>query len=320
MDIDHLTEQERSNMLAEMADLYYNQGKTQSEIAKYYETNRFRVAKLLQDARNEQIVEIRINHSNERNSGLEMELLKNLPLDRAIVVNTQYSTYIDGIKMLGKAGADYLMNILKPGITIGISWGKTIYSGISQIPSVVGSPVSAVQLAGSMGMSNPSVESRELVRMVASAFNGTGHYLDAPIYIKDPVIRERLYQEPVVRETFDKASSLDVVLSGIGSRSSLPNANAAFREYLTEKDISAQEQCIGSLYGYVLDKNGNVADIELNQKRFGIPMEKIQKAPHRIIFASGRHKTECIQKAVRNHLFNELVTDSDTAFHLLEQL
>ncbi len=61
MDIEHLTEQERCNMLAEMADLYYNQGKTQSEIAKYYDTNRFRVAKLLQDARNEQIVEIRIN-------------------------------------------------------------------------------------------------------------------------------------------------------------------------------------------------------------------------------------------------------------------
>lgn len=74
MDIDRVSEKERYDMLAEMADLYYNQGKTQSEIARHFDTNRFRVAKLLQDARNEQIVEIRINYSNERNSVLEAEL------------------------------------------------------------------------------------------------------------------------------------------------------------------------------------------------------------------------------------------------------
>ncbi len=320
MDIEHLTEQERCNMLAEMADLYYNQGKTQSEIAKYYDTNRFRVAKLLQDARNEQIVEIRINHSNERNSSLETELMRKLPLNRAIVVNTQYASYIDAIKMLGKAGADYLMNILRPGMTMGLTWGKTVYSGVSQIPSVVGNPISAIQLTGGIRMSNPSVESRELVRTVASAFNGTCHYLDAPIYIKDPTIRKKIYQEPIIRKTLDKASALDVVLSGIGSRSSLPNTNVAFRDYLTEKDISMQEHCIGSLYGYVLDEAGKIADIDLNEKRFGVPIENIMQASHRIVFASGRHKTECIQKTLKNQLFNELVTDCDTAFHLLEQL
>ena len=90
MDTERLAEKERYDMLAEMADLYYNQGKTQSEIAKYFDTNRFRVAKLLQDARNEQIVEIKINYANERNKALEAELKENLPLDKAIVVNTQY--------------------------------------------------------------------------------------------------------------------------------------------------------------------------------------------------------------------------------------
>lgn len=40
-------EKERYDMLAEMADMYYNQGKTQSEIARYFEINRFRVAKLI---------------------------------------------------------------------------------------------------------------------------------------------------------------------------------------------------------------------------------------------------------------------------------
>lgn len=65
MAIENATDKEYYDMLAEMADMYYNQGKTQSEIAQYFQTNRFRVAKLLQDARSEQIVEIKINYSNE---------------------------------------------------------------------------------------------------------------------------------------------------------------------------------------------------------------------------------------------------------------
>ena len=39
MDIDHLQEKERRDVMAQMADLYYNQGKTQSEIAAHFGTN-----------------------------------------------------------------------------------------------------------------------------------------------------------------------------------------------------------------------------------------------------------------------------------------
>ena len=53
MDFDKLSKKERYDALTEMADLYYNQGKTQVEIAEHFETTRFKVAKLLQDARAE---------------------------------------------------------------------------------------------------------------------------------------------------------------------------------------------------------------------------------------------------------------------------
>ena len=88
MSMEHLLEKERYEVLAEMADMYYNQGKTQSEIAQYFGTNRFRVAKLLQDARAEQVVEINIHYSNERNKALEKEMKEAFGLEKALVVNT----------------------------------------------------------------------------------------------------------------------------------------------------------------------------------------------------------------------------------------
>ena len=321
MDIDHLTEKERYDMLSEMAELYYNQGKTQSEIAQHFETNRFRVAKLLQDARTEQIVEIKVNHSNERDTILENELKKHYPaLQKTIVVNTRYSSYIDGMLQLGKAGATYLQKLLKPETVIGITWGKTVHSAVSQLVSAVHNPVTAVQLTGYMKSTNPAVDSRELVRAVASAYNGNYYYLDAPKYIQNQKILSILYEEPTIRETINQMKKMDVILSGIGSKSSLPLTNPIFKEYLTGKDKLAEKDCIGSLYGYVLNRSGVPADIELNQKRIGASMEDIMNVPHRIVIANGRHKSESISRALEQNLFNELIIDSDTALHLMENI
>ncbi len=319
MDIDHASEKERYDMLAEMADLYYNQGKTQSEIAKHFETNRFRVAKLLQDARNEQIVEIHINYSNERNSVLETELKKKLSLQKAIVVNSQYTTYVDSLTQMGKVGAAYLAKVLKSGDVAGVTWGKTVYSVISQLPTVVGNPVKVVQLTGNSRMKNPAVDTRELVRQVAAAFYGEYYYLDMPIYVQDEAVRQGLCTEPLIRETLDRSKDMDLIISGIGGTSSLPLRNPELRPYLTKKDEEAAETCLGSLYGFVLDEKGQVADIDLNRKLVSAPLTDIMKTPHRLVVACGRHKTEILKKTARNGLYNELLTDSETAIHLLEE-
>ncbi len=319
MDIDHASEKERYDMLAEMADLYYNQGKTQSEIAKHFETNRFRVAKLLQDARNEQIVEIHINYSNERNSVLETELKKKLSLQKAIVVNSQYTTYVDSLTQMGKVGAAYLAKALKSGDVAGVTWGKTVYSVISQLPTVVGNPVKVVQLTGNSRMKNPAVDTRELVRQMAAAFYGEYYYLDMPIYVQDEAVRQGLCTEPLIRETLDRSKDMDLIISGIGGTSSLPLRNPELRPYLTKKDEEAAETCLGSLYGFVLDEKGQVADIDLNRKLVSAPLTDIMKTSHRLVVACGRHKTEILKKTARNGLYNELLTDSETAIHLLEE-
>lgn len=316
MDIDRLNEKERYDMLAEMADLYYNQGKTQADIARYFETNRFRVAKLLQDARNEQVVEIRINYSNKRNSVLEEEVKKRLSLDKAVVVNSQYATYTDSLTQMGQAGAAYLGKLLQKNHVLGLTWGKTIGSVVSQLSTVVGHPVDAVQMTGYMKTANASVDTRELVRQVAAAYNGDYYYLNTPLYMKNQTVMDSLGEEPVIREALEMTKKMDVILSGIGGRSSLPTENPLIRPYLEDADRAYP--CSGSLYGFVLDTDGKVADISLNRRRMGADLSDIMEVPHRIVVACGRHKTEILKKAARNGLYNELVTDSDTALHILE--
>lgn len=317
MDLDALSADERRDALAEMADLYYNQQLTQIEIARRFDTTRFKVAKLLQDARDEQVVEIRVNFSNERNAALERELMEAFPLRCAIVANTQYSAYIDSLRQMGQLGAAYVDELLEPGSTLGLTWGKTIQPVVAQLPQTGRRPINAVQLTGCFETPRPSSESRELVRLAATAYSGTTYYLDAPLYVSDPELRERLAAEPLIKRAIDAASKLDVVLTGIGGSSSLPVNNPAFRHYVTDADLAAAGSCVGSLYGYALDASGEVASIDLNEKLMAAPISDILRAPHRIGVTSGRHKARISTLVIRSGLINELVTDTETAQQIL---
>ncbi len=319
MDLERLSEKKRCEIMAEIADLYYNQGKTQAEIARTYESNRFRIAKLLQDARTEGIVEIQIHHVNERNLILEEELKKVYPLNKAIIVDTQYSPYIHMLTQLGRAGAAYLTELLTPDTVIGITWGKTIFSVISQLTEAVRTPITAVQVTGNSRHMNPATDPRELVRLLMTKYPGTSCFLDAPLYIRDASVRSSFLKEPAIRETMQQTRHMDIIVSGIGSRSSLPLTNPQFESYLTESDIQKGERCLGSLYGYVLDESGQIADLDLNRKLVSAALPDILTTPHRLVVACGRHKAAVLSKALDNRLFNELLTDTTTARYLLEK-
>lgn len=317
MNIEKISEKERYELLTDIADLYYNQGKTQADIADYYETNRFKIAKLLQDARAEQIVEININYSTERNTRLEKELKEVFGLNKALVVKTQHTPYLDSLRQIGKTGADYLRKILSPDSTAGVMWGKTIQNVISQMTEVTNTPITAVQLAGCLRLTIPSAESRELIRSMAAAYFGSYYSLDVPLYVQSPELKQALLMEPCIQDTLQKTEHMDVVITGIGSKLNLPLSNPKFKPYITNRDLEQIEHCCGSIYGYVLNDLGQIADIDLNKKVITAPMDNILKTPHRLAVVYGRYKAEVTCKALKNHLFNEILTDTDTALNLL---
>ena len=62
---------EQLSFLAEISNMYYNLGMTQSEIANKVSSTRFKIAKYLQEAREKQVVEISINYPRKRMLDLE---------------------------------------------------------------------------------------------------------------------------------------------------------------------------------------------------------------------------------------------------------
>ena len=62
---------EQLSFLAEISNMYYNLGMTQSEIANKVSSTRFKIAKYLQESREKQVVENSKNYPRKRMLDLE---------------------------------------------------------------------------------------------------------------------------------------------------------------------------------------------------------------------------------------------------------
>ena len=172
--------------------MYYNENKTQMEIADEFQTTRFKVAKWLQLARDEQIVEIIIHSPNVRCSKIEKKLKEYFGLNHVLVLNSQNVPHQDLIKQIGVLAAEHLTKVIKKDTVVGVCWGKSIHSCISQVKPNNFLPITVVQLLGDMIKENRMVESKQLTNMLATKYNGKFKYLNLPLYINDAELREKI--------------------------------------------------------------------------------------------------------------------------------
>lgn len=312
-------DEDSAALLAEVAELYYNQGMTQQEIAGRFDCNRFKIAKMIQSARDEGIVEITVHKPNKRHRQLEQALIEEFQLSTAIVLDIRDLSRAESMPALGKAAAMYLEQLLTPGSTIGVTWGKSIRCVVSAMEQKTQNPVNALQLCGCFHHLNTSDGSRSITHDIAIKMNGEYFYLNLPFYINDENARNAMLREPLIESTLKLSRKMQVVLTGVGSRSSLPFNNPVLKPYISEADQQKAPDCIGSIYGRVIDKDGRIADLGINEKLVSAALQDILTTPHKLAVAAGRHKTDILIACMKKHYINELITDRSTAEQILSK-
>lgn len=320
-DYDKMNEEEKKELLSKVAHMYYNENKTQSEIAEYFSTTRFKVSKWIQDARNKGIVEITIHTSNNRNTKLENIFKENFALNNVIILNNQFIPYEDTLRQLGKLGAEYLNRIITPDSIIGVLWGKTVYNIINQININDNQfvEITAVQIVGNVAKDNPILDSPELIKNLAAAYNGKYKFLLAPLYIQDDYIRKGIIEEPVIKDAIEYGKKANIILTGIGGQTGTSLYSNIWERYRDNCDLESTD-AVGSIYGRLFDKSGTICDISANKKVVGVDMESILNIKYRIGIVVGKHKTDATIGALKGNLINVLITDRDVAISILKKL
>lgn len=308
-------EEQYNEFLANISNLYYNENKTQSEIAKEFGTTRFKIAKYLQEARDKNIVTIEINHPETRVTYLENKFKKHFNLKEAIILKVNNNDVISISQTIGKTAADYIQSIINENSTIGLTWGKTLYQVISNIKPQKKLPLTIVQPFGTSGKKNITMDTPSLVHLLSSKYDANYRLLYAPLYIMDDMVRKNLAMELVINQSLLKSKKMDILLTGLGTPEAI-YSTLLWKESFYQNEFKCHE-AVGAIYGRLYDKDGKFLDVNLNNKVFGVDIDCINSVENKICIVTGKFKCFAILGALKGDLINTLITDELTATKVL---
>src|SRR3954453_2582356 len=136
------------DLAASVARRYYLEDRSKIEIAEELGLSRFKVARLLDIARESGLVHIEIRHPGHIDVDLSAQLQDRFGLQHSIVVDTANDDAESLRRQLGRAAAQLLGEIITPDDVIGLAWARTVSAMARALPQLPGTPV--VQLSGAL--------------------------------------------------------------------------------------------------------------------------------------------------------------------------
>lgn len=311
--------QDRASLLADVAEMYYLEQKNQAEIAKAVGVTRSMISRMLTEARENGIVDIRIQRPLQSDLEQEDALKEKFGLKDVFVVVTRHRHGERLTRMLGSAGAHMLARYLAPQKILGLAWGTSISATVDAFEATESIPVKVVQLVGAMGARNMEYDGHDLVSRFADKLGGEAYYLNAPYLCQSADIAKSLLETKSVRETISVGKKTDIALLGVGTtQPEYSSFNLA--GYVTRRELDDLRKAggVGDVCGLHFDLHGQPACDDFCERLVSIRRADLLNIPVRLGVAGGEGKAEAILGALRSKYVNVLVTDSITARKVLD--
>lgn len=306
-------------LMVRIAELYYDEDKTQDEIGALLKVSRWKVGRLLTQARERGIVRIEIVHPRARRLGLERQLVeRHLGLTDAVVVPSPDGD--DGtLERVAQAAADYLTALRPVPRTLGVSWGRTLRAVAEALPHGWASGVTVVQLNGGVSLNRRSGGAAGLAVTIAQRASGHVSLLPSPAILERVETKRAIEADRTVAGILEEAAEAQAFLFTAGPS----DASSAHVEngYLSVEDVEelARRGAVGDVLGRYVDSEGNIVDSQLDARTVGVSLDRLRGAARAIFVTAGRAKHDIARTVVANGLCSVLVTDETTARALLEE-
>ncbi len=309
---------DKKKLLYKLAKAYYEDQLTQGQIGKRFGLSRIKVSRLLQQARDEKIIQITITPPSNSNAELERELEARYDLDEAVIVSPPGYDKAVIVQEIGPAAAECLIRCLQDNDVLSLSWGTTLLATVDALPVQNRSQVTVVQMLGGLGRPESETYGADLVLRIAQAFGARPRMIPAPGIVSSQMVRDALLADPQIADTLALVARADVAMVGIGKP--IPGSVVMESGILTAEEFEQLQACgaVGDIALRFFDQNGRAIEHEINNRIIGPDLEQIKRIPRVIGVAGGAEKYEVIRAALRGRLVTVLVTDDRTATQLLE--
>ncbi|MER7366251.1 sugar-binding transcriptional regulator [Nonomuraea wenchangensis] len=305
------------DQLYQVAVRYYEDGETQEQIAHALHLTRWKVGRMLAEAREAGIVRIEVLHPRSRVRALEQAIKERYALRDAVVVS------VDGDPeqvrdRVGAAGADHLMEMRPAPRLIGVSWGRTLDRLAGGLTPGWATGVHVVQINGALSRSRQPTSAHSMASMIAHHGGGTATLLAAPAILQQQSTRAVLESDRAVADVLALATRADLFLyspGGMGSDSVLVDSGQIDADDLARL---ARAGAVGDVLGRFIDARGQIVDPDLDGRTLGLSLDVLRSATTSVALVSGTAKRAVCRAVVSSGLCDVLITDDQNARHLLE--
>ncbi len=299
-----------------IAWMYYVEEMTQSAIADTLGIGRITVGRMLSEARAAHEVRISLSRDLAELTEAEIGLQKKYDIRDAIVVPVS-AARSDPRPAIAAATGDYVSDMLRPNMKIGLGWGQTLLGSLTFLPERHVPGLAVVSLLGGITRARQA-NLAEFAAQFARFFLADCYLLAAPAIVDSAKTKQTLIERCGLSEVYEFSKSLNAVVVSVGEIG--PNSTVSLFSAVSAADTAALRAAgaVGDMLFNFFDINGKLVDHPLNSRAMSIPIETISAAPIRVLVAGGPNKVEAMQGAFKLFRPTVVITDEFTARSLLK--
>ena len=298
--------EEKQKKLAYVARRYYLDDWKQSDIAKELGVSRPLVSRMLAEAREHGVVEIRIHDPAARQGQLVEQLRHSTSIRDSVLVEDGQDD--DATNQLLSQGAVQLLWQLRSR-RLGIGWGHLIGQLVTWLeanPQLSSTVTDICPLVGNASIPARNYQSNENVRLIAQQLGAAPHFIYLPALPDSIEEKQLLCSSEIYRQIQSQWDKMDTALVNIGNYPSSPD----FASLVRYGDLLQQERTCGRLLVYYFNPQGKVIQSE-QDFAIQIPLEQLSRCPNIIGVCSANTSVRALQGALKTGLFTHLVARAD---------
>jgi len=305
------------DLIYQIAHLYYDEGLTQEQIAHQFGFNRIKIQRYLETAKEEGIVQIAVVNPLSRCLDTEKKIKEKFNLNNVIVNPSLINNDAIIRKILGRAAAQYLNEVIQDGDHIGIGWGRTVYETLKYLQPNRKIAITVVPLIGGIGQVAADFQVNEMARKLSEQMGGTFVPLYAPAIVDNESIVNALFSDRNFGKVTKLWEKLDLALIGIGGK--ISNDSYLPISSLTDNDLKIMNNNsqVGDILMHCMDKDGSICHKSLTKRIVGISLEDLKNTKTIIAVAGSIRKKDAILACLKSEYIDVLITDQTIANEII---
>jgi len=309
--------QDEFELLARIANRYYNDGRTQAEIAREFSLSRPKVQRLLERARFSGVVDIHIEAPPWLNLDLEAQLREAFRLTEVIVAPRRDDPQSQR-EEVARGAARYLERRVHDGSVVAVSHGRDtgeVHRFFRPGHRLDCTFVSA--MGGSPRLDEPT-NPNDICRALAERAGGRAVSLYAPAYVESVEMRDRLLEQDAVAAPLRLAANADMALVGIGGTDDGCTMVRSGCFTLEEIARLRADGAVGDVLGNYVDSSGRRIASQGSGRLIALSIDDLRRIETVVAVASEWEKPPAILGVLRAGVVDVLVIDERNAHEVLE--